>query len=284
MGAAAMTTSHPSLGLTDDAIILGTDIESDLDVITRADIQAVIYVPPTLPAWFAELSASVEASWFQIPRTQLPSATRGDIETWLDINLPHSAVAEAVVELLKADILGLVDRLISFGLSSRFMLRIFTEAPTTECGFHVDTVPPGVPVHGLLRVYNGAGTLYTDARDIIDADAFFQYLGRRERLARERNVARADADIAGLCRIEQAIIDLDRARPFMRTDSVPRVAPAGSIVAFKHADIGLLWSNTPLNAWVHCSPMEGRPRLVVNVSPAERAHRPARRSEGRTAH
>lgn len=138
-----MATSHPSLDRSDEAIVLRTRVENDLDAINSETVQAVVYIPPALPAWFAELAAAVESSRFQIPRAQLPSASRSDIEAWLNFNLPLGAVDEAVAHCFKADVLRLADRLSALEFSSRFMLRIFTDAPTTECGFHVDTVPRG---------------------------------------------------------------------------------------------------------------------------------------------
>lgn len=135
----------------------------------------------------------------------------------------------------------------------------------------------------MLRVYNGAGTQFVAAGDLIGAEEFYHYLGHRERLARERREARAAGDVRSLERTEQAIADLDRDRAFMRAGAATQVAPAGSIVAFKHVDIGVLWSSLPRNAWVHCSPMDGEPRLVVNLAVAGHTPRSARRAEDRIA-
>jgi hypothetical protein len=255
------------------AAILHTNAETDLQAITRPEIQAIICLPSPLPAWIGVIAEAVEAGRFVVPRARLLSADRTDIKTWLDVNLPHGVVSDHVLEALKADILRLAGHVYEFEPSTMLQMRIFTEKPTTECGFHVDTVPRGAPTCGLLRVYNGAGTDYVEAGDVRSADHYFHYLGRRERLARERREARAAGDRDASRRSEEAIVALDRARPFVQAAAVIRVAPAGSIVAFKHVDIGTLWSTLPENAWVHCSPMEGKPRLVLNLSAVGRAHR-----------
>ena len=58
------------------------------------------------------------------------------------------------------------------------------------------------------------------------------------------------------------------------------VAPAGSIVAFKHVDVRYHWSVHPqVPAWIHSSPMTGTPRLVVNLTSPQRAPR-HRQAEG----
>jgi hypothetical protein len=155
------------------------------------------------------------------------------------------------------------------------MLRIFTEAPSTECGFHIDTVPPGAPAVGLLRVYNGAGTDYIDPTNVTSISDFYHYLGRRDRLRRDHRAARKEHDASALLRLEREIAEHDAARPFVRRANESGVAPAGSIVAFRHMDGRHHWSDLakPL-AWIHSSPMTGRPRLVVNVtSPQRMPHR-----------
>src|SRR5262245_18596071 len=117
--------------------IVTTD-EHGLAAITRPDVQAVIYVPPAV-AWLAEIAEAVETRQILIDRVVLPNVSRGRIAEWLERQLPAGIVSEPARTNLRDDVLGLVDRLSILSGATRFMLRIFTEAPTTECGFHVDT-------------------------------------------------------------------------------------------------------------------------------------------------
>jgi hypothetical protein len=74
--------------------------------------------------------------------------------------------------------------------------------------------------------------------------------------------------------VEGEIMRLDREIDFLKRPCETLVAPAGSIVAFKHLDLSLHWSDHPKGlAWIHCSPMEGEPRLVVNITPARATSR-----------
>jgi hypothetical protein len=250
----------------EEARVIVTDEENGLAAITRPDVQAVIYIPPK-PAWLAEIADTVEAGRFRIHRVILPDATDGEIAEWLERNLPAGIVVGGARTGLQEDILALVGRLAALTGAGHFMLRIFTETPSTECGFHVDSVPPAAPAFGLLRVYNGAGTDYVDPANVTSMADFYRYLSRRERLARNRAAARKDGDGAALARLEREIAEYDEARPFLRCSNEIRVAPAGSIVAFKHIDIRHHWSDHPKAlAWIHSSPVGGAPRLVVNVT------------------
>src|SRR5262249_23210627 len=132
--------------------------------------------------WFSELAQGVETGQLHIPRAVLPRATSSEVSTWLERNLSDGVARPDIGSALGQDILGLMARLGAMTGAERFMLRIFTEAPSTECGFHVDTVPPAAPILGLLRVYNGAGTCYVDPRNVTSMKDFYRYLGKRERL------------------------------------------------------------------------------------------------------
>jgi hypothetical protein len=269
---------------SDESFIIRTVDERDLDRILSANVQAVIYHPPTRPAWLVDLAAAVQSGAFQIPRIILPDVSRDEITSWLEANLPAETLAPAVRRALMEDVVALVDRLGRLGKVARFMLRIFTGAPTTDCGFHVDTVAPGAPAIGLLRVYNGAGTPYVEPGNVTSMREFYRYLSRRERLERERGSARRDGDRQTRESVEGEIMRLDRDLDFLKRPGETPVAPAGSIVALKHLDLSLHWSDHAKGlAWIHCSPMEGEPRLVVNITPAQVTSRFVRREASETA-
>jgi hypothetical protein len=266
---------------SDRAVIVRTLDERDLRRIVDPHVAAVIYEPQAVASWLAPLAAAVESGVFVVPRTLLPNAGADEIAAWLATHLPDCGAAPDVREALVDDIRALVARVAEGTGASRFMLRIFTAAPTTECGFHVDTVPPGAPPWGLLRVYNGAGTRFVEPDNVTSLAEFYRYLGRRERLERERRVARGEGNADDCHRLEREIAQLDGACAFLkRPDDIP-VAPAGAIVAFKHLDVRLHWTaHAKAKAWIHCSPMRGVPRLVVNVSSPERARRQSGRGAG----
>ena len=237
----------------------------------------MVWTPTPLPNWIAELSPAVETGRFRVPRAVLLDESRAEIEAWLAANLSDGGVAPHVRDALADDILGLTDRLAAHSGVFRFMVRIFTEAPTTECGFHVDTVSPGAPPWGFVRVYNGAGTEFVDPANVVGMAAFYRYLSRRERLERERSQARRQGDPLAYERLEQATVELDRAREFLADPDQVLIAPAGSIVAFKHVDLRFHWApHAAPQPWIHCSPADGPPRLVVNVTSPQRARRRAR--------
>jgi Protein of unknown function (DUF1826) len=259
-----------AVSATDEALVLHTRDERDLGRIVEELVQAVIYEPPQLPPWFTEVAAAVESGALVVPRTVLPLATADDIAGWLAGHLPDGGLAPEVYDALFDDILGLVARLAQGSGASRFMLRIFTAAPTTECGFHVDTVPRDAPPWGLLRVYNGAGTAFVEPGNVASIAEFYRYLRRRERLEQERRDARANGDANALDRLEREVLRLDEERSFLERPGDIRVVPAGSIVAFKHLDAALYWTpHAKAKAWIHCSPMHGPARLVVNVTSPE---------------
>ena len=261
----ARMTEHASLN-ADCAVILRTDRESDLQRITEADVQAVIFRPEPLPAWLHDLAAAVESGAFVVPRSVLNRATRDELAAWLAA-LPDVGLAPDVRDALFDDVLALAGRLETATGASRFLVRIFTAAPTTECGFHVDTVPRRAPQWGLLRVYNGEGTGFVEPDNVRSVAEFYRYLGRRERLERERRTARGEGDDAACDRLDAEIRALDRSPSFLERSDDIQVVPAGAIVAFKHIDVGQHWtSHAKAKAWIHCSPMCGAPRLVVNLT------------------
>jgi len=250
-GAAMGVGSHMDME-TATAVVHRTANERDLELIKLPHIQAVIFVPPELPAWLTQFGAAVARGSFQLPRTVLDDVTINDIEGWLHANMPAGAVEPEVLHAVRGDALSLVAREREMTGATRFVFRIFTGIPNRHCGFHVDTVPAAAPAHGLLRVYNGNGTAYVDPDNVISMREFYKYLSQRERLIRT-----AETD---------SIIELDEARPFLLRPDDVHIAPAGSIIAFKHLDVRLHWSEHPRElAWIHCSPMEGDARFVVNV-------------------
>lgn len=279
-----MAYPNVAAGRSREAVILRTQDERDLDQLSDPSVQAVIFTPPSLPLWYGELTRAVQSGAFVIPRTVLADASRDQIAAWLEEHLPAGVVAPGVRATLAADVLALVDRVGAAGDTRRFILRIFTGAPNTECGFHLDTVPPGRYPCGLLRVYGGAGTAYVEPVNVSSMAEFYRYLSRRERLARDRAAARGDGRADVCRRLDLEIECLDAELTFLLRPEEIYVAPAGSVVGFKHLDVSLHWSNHEKGlAWIHCSPMEGAARLVVNVT----AHGPARlrprRGTGATA-
>jgi hypothetical protein len=262
---------------TTEPVVIETRDERDLERIRDDRVQAVVYEPPELPAWLAELAEVVRDGRFCVPRTILDDAGRDEIAAWLDRHLPIDALSRPAGRALLEDLLALVDRVATTG-ASRFMFRVLTGAPNRHCGFHVDTVPAGAPRWGLLRVYTGGGTHYAPPGELTSVADFYRYMSRRERLIRELGEA---ADPAARAALHDEVVALDDGLAFLRPDARIATAPAGSIVAFKHLDVRLHWSeHDPELAWIHCSPMSGEPRFLVNVTAA----RPAdRRSRGESA-
>jgi len=265
-----MSASATNPRLQGEGEILRTQDARDLGRIEDPTVQAVIYVPPVLPDWFSELAAEVEAGRFHVPRTILPKVSYEQIKKWLVYNFPVTGDTSNLREFVTEDILALVDRIAAISGASRFMLRTLTSIPNTECGFHVDTVPPAAVPWGLLRVYTGFGTAYVNPSNVTSMADFYRYLGRRERLGRERAQARRDEDLGRCNELDERIQQLDKRLTFLRRPDEIHVAPAGSIVQFKHLDVSLHWSSHSTSlAWIHCSPMSGGPRFLVNISPDE---------------
>lgn len=252
-------------------LVVTTSDKCDLRRILDDAVQAVICMPEPLPGWLGPLGDAIEQGSAVAKRSVLPDGSREEVRTWfdtyLDEVLPVGAVEPFVREHLMEDVLELVDLMTTLSGVSRFRLRVLIGTPNTECGFHVDTVEPAAPPWGLLRVYNGAGTHYADPRSVRSLAAFHHYLARRERLERSRDDARRHADDLTIVRVETEIADLDGALSFLEQPDSVHLAPAGSIIAFRHTDIRDHWSNeNPRPGWIHSSPMGGSPRLVINVT------------------
>ena len=281
-----ITTADPVSERSDEAFIVLTDEEQGLYQIETPMVQAVIYIPNNLPHWFEELAEAVRKGEFQVPRTVIPRASHDQIETWLENNLPTSPHTSTDFRgVVKTDILALVDHVGMISGATRFMLRILTAAPNTECGFHVDTVPPGANPWGLLRVYAGAGTAFVDPSNVTSMADFYHYLSRRERLTRERRLADDAGDKNAFEELQRQLEQLDSEGAFLFRPNDIQVAPAGSIAVFKHLDVSLHWSNHAKSmAWIHSSPMTGDTRFLVNLSPDEPPHFRFRRGRGATAH
>lgn len=253
-------------------VVVETDRAADLDLIALPHVQAVVYQPPDRPPWMKDLEDAVVAGDFEVPRTVIDGVTRDEVgpAVWnaLSAGRGRDDLRRAVVD----DVTSLVDRVHSVTGAASFTIRIFTGEPSARCGYHVDTVPPRSSTIGLLRVYNGAGTPYLSPEAVTSMRDFYRYLSRRERLVRDLEEARdrAHAEAAG-----EELDRLDAGLPFVQGEAAPRVARPGSIVMFEHLDAAQHWSGdgSP-RAWIHCSPMEGGARLVVNVSP--RPERPRR--------
>ncbi len=251
--------------------VVETGAASDLDLITSPHVQAVVYVPARLPEWMSELAEAVTAGEFEVPRAILDDVGPDEVESAVWHAVAAGRGRDDLRRALVDDVVSLVERVRAATGAASFTIRIFTGEPSTRCGYHVDTVPPRSATIGLLRVYNGAGTPYLDPGALTGMRDFYKYLSRRERLVRDlseaRDRTRAEAIGAELDR-------LDAELPFV-SGRTPRVAPSGSVVMFEHLDASHHWSDAGSEQpWIHCSPMEGGPRLVVNVSP--RPGRPQR--------
>ena len=253
-------------------VVLRTHDPCDLQRIRAPEVQAVVHVPPELPSWLTDLAANVTSRNLAIERTQLHGVTKAQISRFLDnvLVVRDSAAAEPwFLREFKSDVLGLVDLLGDITGAACFAFRILTDEPNQHCGFHVDTVPSGAVPIGLLRVYNGAGTDYVDPTNVTSMRDFYRFLGRRERLVREIERATALHDDETARARRESLRQLDAQLPFLKNPDRLYTAQAGSVVAFKHLDISQHWSDHHAAlAWLHCSPMAGDCRLLVNIMPA----------------
>jgi hypothetical protein len=248
------------------AFVLRTHRDGDIERINDPDVQAVVLEPVARPPWLDAVAQAVENGSFSVPRT-IARASVGEVETWLETELPDGPHLADIRRAVKQDVLSLVRRAASGSVTSNLMFRVHTDAPNRRCGFHVDTVAPSAPTVGYLRVYNGRGTEYVEPQNITSMRDFYRHLSRRERLIHEDARFRATSDVEQVARVAAELQVLDESPDFLvRPDDI-RVAPAGSIVAFKHLDVRLHWSDhAKALAWVHRSPMDGAARLVVNVA------------------
>ncbi|MEU2402611.1 hypothetical protein ABZ767_31125 [Streptomyces pseudogriseolus] len=245
------------------------------DIARLADpaLTAVIVRLPERPPWLDELEQAVVAGKLLVERTTLESVSLDDFASWA-----RDALADApagVSAALRDDMAGIVAQVMETARIGRVMVRVFTEAPTRRCGFHVDTVPPQAPTIGALRVYNGATTEYVHGEDVLGMAEFYGYLAHRERLSREAARAGWTKGFTGGEAFDE-LVAMDERPSFLRTRTVIHQVPPDATVYFRHLDVRRHWSPHPVSdAWIHRSPMCGGARLVLNVSPAERV--PVRR-------
>ncbi|MGH8193624.1 MAG: DUF1826 domain-containing protein [Woeseiaceae bacterium] len=222
-------------------------------------VQAAFIPPAPRAAWQDELDAAVEAGEFRVPRTELAGIGIDIIATWLDGNLPQRSISRATRDALLSDLIDLMHLQAAITNTATLRVRILTAAPDRRCGFHVDTVLPGLPTWGLFRVYNGVGTNWIDASAVESMQAFYAWLHDRDRIVRRfaHDAAERDARLEILDCHPEFLVD---------SASIEYIA-AGTTVVFRHLDACYHWQDhSPQLAWIHCSPMAGEPRLVVNVS------------------
>ncbi|MFF8836962.1 DUF1826 domain-containing protein [Streptomyces sp. NPDC015130] len=249
--------------------VLHGDTARDIARLTDPGLTAVVLARRERPGWLDELAELVVSRRLVIPRTTLAAVSPDEFADWSRTAL--AGTDRAVARALLDDMTGIVEQVTATADVRRVMVRVFTEAPTRRCGFHVDTVPPQAPTTGAVRVYNGPTTEYVSGDDVRSMKDFYAYLSRRERVSRETAPGpdRAGAD---------PLTDLDETPSFLRPHAPVHRVPPDATVYFKHIDVRRHWSPHPVaDAWIHRSPMQGPPRLVLNVSPAQRARtRPGR--------
>ncbi|MGW3448809.1 DUF1826 domain-containing protein [Streptomyces sp. NPDC001076] len=220
---------------------------------------AVVLSPGDSAQWTAELADLVTAERLVIPRTTLTAVSLEEFTRWA--RAAAAGTPPAVAGPLVADMTGIVARVMDVAGTGRVMVRVFTEAPTRRCGFHVDTVPAQAPLVGALRVYNGSTTEYVEPEDVLGMTAFYAYLARRERLSRSTASGGAGLD---------ELVGMDESPGFLRPGAVTHRVPCDATVYFRHLDVRRHWSAHPVtDTWIHRSPMHGQPRLVLNVSPTQ---------------
>jgi hypothetical protein len=249
-----------------------TSNAADLGRLWEPGVQAVIWHPETRAAWEQQVETAVESASFIVERCRLLADGSAELAHLLEARLPQTGLAFETRLALIDDLAALADRLAFLTNCHGLMLRIFAEAPTEFCGFHVDTVVPGRPPVGLLKVYNGAGTRYVEPGDVTDMGSFYGYLRQRERLSREWRAAlhAPDGGDDDVERRHAELRTLDAAPPFLRPLATVREVPSGAVVAFRHLDARDHWAEHPTDrAWIHCSPMSGVRRLVANLTPLD---------------
>ncbi|MFE6834124.1 hypothetical protein ACFVFI_04675 [Streptomyces sp. NPDC057705] len=228
-------------------------------------LSAVIVPSGRRAPWLGELAELVVCGGLTIPRTTLASVTPDGFTDWA-----RTALADApasVARPLVDDMTGILARVVETTRTGHVMVRVFTEAPTRRCGFHVDTVPPQSPTVGAVRVYNGPTTEYVACEDVLGMSEFYAYLARRERLSRQAE-RHGDGSAAGEAALAE-LCAMDESPSFLRPGATVRQVPRDATVFFRHLDVRRHWSPHPVtDVWIHRSPMRGRPRLVLNVSPA----------------
>jgi hypothetical protein len=261
---------HLRLGMA-GAIVL-TDDSAALMKLRSPGVLAVVVESAARPAWQEELVVAVERGAFVIDRCTLTLDRSEALPYVLEQRLPHSGLSFETRLALIDDLANLADSLTLVSGCRGILLRIFTESPSQYCGFHVDTVMPGCPPFGLLKVYNGQGTRYVNPADVKSMRDFYAYAGRRERLRRELKTAIAADDAHESERLQRVIYALDHSLPFLKQGASVQELRAGSTVGFRHLDIRDHWAeHGPDRAWIHCSPIAGAIRLVVNLTPLDGA-------------
>lgn len=250
--------------------VVFTNDASELAQILMPHVMAVVCAPQHRAPWQVEVAQAVQNGEFVIERCNLEVGPSESLCHLLEAELSHEALTFETRLALIDDLCALADRLTELASCTHMMLRLFTEAPTERCGFHVDTVPPARPCVGLLKVYNGQGTLYVEPRDLLDVREFYSYLARRERLAAKRNRAVQAGTVAEAEALRSQLLALDATLPFVRSQESVHTVPTGAAVAFRSLDVRQHWSASNSGAaWIHCSPMSGVTRLVVNFTPLD---------------
>ncbi|MDQ0808567.1 hypothetical protein QFZ63_000281 [Streptomyces sp. B3I7] len=238
----------------------------DIARLTNPGPTAVIVPREEHAGWLDELAELVVTRRLVIARTTLTAVSLDDFARWFRAALADTT--RAVSGPLLDDMTGIVEQVMATTDVGRVMVRVFTEAPTRRCGFHVDTVPPQAPTIGALRVYNGPTTEYVACDDVVSMAAFYAYLSRRERLSRAAGAGACSVTAAGSA--PGRLIAMDEAPSFLRPRAPVHRVPRDATVYFKHIDVRQHWSPHPVtDVWIHRSPMQGAPRLVLNVSPAQ---------------
>ncbi|MFF0448783.1 hypothetical protein ACFYT4_20630 [Streptomyces sp. NPDC004609] len=267
----------------------------DLTPFADPSVSALVDGPGERPPWLDELARLVVTGRLVVPRTTLTAAALGDFTAWARSAL--AGAPPAVARPLLEDMAGIVGRVRVGAGNGPVLVRVFTEAPTRRCGFHVDTVPPDSPTVGAVRVYNGPTTEYVASGDVLGMADFYAYLSRRERLSRQAaDLCRPDADAAtetdtsdtsaypanAADTVDPAdtgtdpataaalgeLLAMDENPSFLRPGAPIHRVPDDATVYFRHIDVTRHWSPHPVSdTWIHRSPMRGGPRLVLNVSP-----------------
>lgn len=238
----------------------------DIARLTDPGLTAVIVAREERPGWLDELAELVVTRRLVIARTTLTAVSLDDFARWSRTALADTT--RAVSGPLQDDMTGIVEQVMTTADVGRVMVRVFTEAPTRRCGFHVDTVPPQAPTIGAVRVYNGPTTEYVACDDVVSMAAFYTYLSRRERLSRAAGAGACGATAAGSALGQ--LMAMDDAPSFLRSRAPVHRVPRDATVYFRHIDVRRHWSPHPVtDVWIHRSPMQGIPRLVLNVSPAQ---------------
>jgi hypothetical protein len=252
------------------AAVVFTDDPSQLARVREAGVQAVVLERAWPHPWEHEVAQAVEDGAFVVERRNLMVERSEALIHALEQRLPPDGLRFETRLALIDDLAALAERLTAIAGCRGVMLRLFTEAPTDHCGFHVDTVAPGNPPFAMLKVYNGSGTHYVEPVDVVRMRDFYAYLGRRERLAREWRGALDARAHPEAERLHAALRALDAALPFLRPSASVHEVPAGATVAFRTLDLREHWSEHGTHrAWIHCSPMAGVIRLVASLTPLD---------------